>query len=132
MNLDLCALRWTHLDACHGIADEQSVKDRTDKLRLLCRRDRRYPPFLHAFRCDGRYGALHARTHNGWNRLIAHDNSRSLLHAGVLCGICGGKEPPSCKKEKNGSPHAHRRADPPHQNVPPTRKCTRPPCEPRP
>ena len=116
----------------HRIADKQAVKDRTDNLRLLLRRDRRHRTSLHAFRRNCRNRAFHTGTHNGWNGFVTYDNRRSLLHTGGRCGVCGGRKPPSCKYEKNERPQTQRQADRSHQNVPPTRKCTRPPCEPRP
>ena len=132
MNLHLRLRRGAHSDPRHRIADEQTIKDRADDLRLLRRRDLRHAPPLHTLRRDCRNRALHTRTHHGRNPLIAHDNSRSLLHAGGRCGIDGGIQPQNCEKEKRERTGAHKAMRHIHQNVPPTRKCTRPPCEPRP
>ena len=132
VDLHLCTTCRTHHHPRHRIADEQAVKDRTDDLRLLRRSDCRYGAPLHPLRRNRRNRTLHARPYNGWDRLIAYDNSRSLLHAGGLCGIDGSILPQNCEKEKHEHAGAHSEMRRAHQNVPPTRKWTRPPCEPRP
>ena len=96
---DLSAPRWLHLDPRHRIADEQTVKHHADDLRLLRRRNGRHSAPLHALRRDCSNRTLHARAYNGGNLSLTYDNSRSLLHAGGLCGICVGKTPESCKNK---------------------------------
>ena len=108
MDLHLCTCTGADRNPRHGVADEQSIKDRTDDLRFLrCRDIRRMPP-LHALRRNRCHGTLHAFADNGGDRLIAHDNSRSFLHAGGLCGICGGRKPPSDKKCSQKKRQTHR------------------------
>ena len=135
VNLHRRPHRRRHRHARHCVADKQTVKDRPNDLRFLPRRDVRRAPSLHALRRNRSNRALHARAHNGRDRLISYDNSRSFLHAGGLCGInrrndgaCGKNA-----KQHERQTHSAQQGDAlPHQNVPPTRKWTRPPCDPRP
>ena len=127
--------RRRHRHARHCVADKQTVKDRPNDLRFLPRRDVRRAPSLHALCRNRSNRTLHARAHNGRNRLISYDNSRSFLHAGGLCGInrrndcaCG----KNAKQHERQTHNAQQGDALPHQNVPPTRKWTRPPCDPRP